>query len=345
MTVIAMIVSVGLLIPYFGWGVFTLRARYQFHEELHRSAEIATLLSVAVFFSIELSLMGRWMGDMPLFYAFAALGLTVSAAALYGPILVSVTSLLFVNVVLPDHDDGADQPQFGPAEALERAGDYEAALKEYMVIARIFPSDVSTALKTADTYVKLEQYEDAAKSLERGLRLITDEERSLRVTNRLAEMYTRHLESPNDARRVFESYLDTYPGSERADGIRTRLESLGFSVPTEPDPVPDTADAQGDTEESEELHEPVETQEEEESVIDFEMKVDIELEEVEDEDEDDDSALELELEEPEDEASEVNVKVDVETQAEDSDAGTPDEPDDAMELELDRSELPEDPSV
>ena len=215
-----------LLIPYFGWGIYTLRLRYRFHEDLAPALEGISLGVVALFYVCEVFLLKVSLGHMGVYLVFAILGLFVSGAALYGPMLISFLSRLLVDLIIPDERSKIHEPQYGLAEALERDGDYEAALGEYLVIARIFPKDAKVLVRVADNYAKLDRFEEAAQWFERAIKLLDLPEKSLAVTNRLCEIYSRQLDRPQDAVRVLEAYLDRFPEAEYAPAVRKRLERL-----------------------------------------------------------------------------------------------------------------------
>lgn len=220
------VLSAALLIPYFAWGLYTLRVRYRFHEELTVRTEAATLAAVAVILALELLLLRKSMTDLPVLFTFTALGLVVSATALYGPMLVSLASQLLVDMIIPAHPEDSDVPSFAPAEALERVGDHEGAVQEYLVMARIFPRDGATALRIGDNLAKLEKWEEAAEWFERGLSWVDDPERCLLVVNRLAEIHLRRLEQPGDATRILQLYIDRYPELDRTNSVRARLAKI-----------------------------------------------------------------------------------------------------------------------
>lgn len=236
MTTIFMILSVLLLLPYFAWGLYTLRVRYVYHDEFSKPAEAITVTSVLAFFILESYLLGTWMKDTTILYLFTVLGLVVSGVALYGPVLVSLASQVFVDMILPPSGDQVDEPQFAPAEALERVGDYEGAIEEYLVMMRIFPKEASIALHIANAYTELDRYEDSVEWFGRGLNLLSEPDRAWRVTNRLYDIYLRRLEQPGDALRILENFLEQFPDAERADVARARIERLST-----PDPVPSIA--------------------------------------------------------------------------------------------------------
>ncbi|MBI5091992.1 MAG: hypothetical protein HZB26_06050 [Candidatus Hydrogenedentes bacterium] len=224
--ILATIVSLVLLVPYFGWGIFTLRFRYRFHEELNPSIEAVTLLTVCVFYAFEWWLLRAWMASFPIYLIFAALGLLVSGAALYGPMFISLLSHILVDLVMPVGESDSLEPKYGPAESLERQGDYEGAIQEYYIIARIFPKDPTTPIRIADNFMKLGRTPEAAPWFERGLNLLSSPEKSLPITNRLCEIYLKHLDKPQEVPRLLSAYLDRYPNAEYADSVRERLKRL-----------------------------------------------------------------------------------------------------------------------
>lgn len=232
MYIASIVLSLALMVPFFGWGVYTLRIRYQYHEELHRAAEWITIGGVAAFFATEMSLLGSWMYDYsPGMFAGTGLALTVSTAALYGHIMVSLASSVFVDAVMPNMDPDSQHPQFGPAESLERVGDYDGALQEYLVTARIFPKDAETFVRIASCLVKLERYEEAANAFARGFTLTKAEEDALSIANRLHVLYKERLNRPAEAKRILEQFLDRYPLSPRSDSVIRRIRDKGTAAP------------------------------------------------------------------------------------------------------------------
>ena len=215
-----------LLFLYLGWGVYTLRLRFRFHEELRPAVEAVTLALVALFYSLEMYLLKAYLGPMHVYLVFAVLGLFVSGAALYGPMFISLSSRLLVDMVMPAERSQTHEPQYQFAEALERDSDYEGAIQEYKVIARVFPRDADALMRVAENYAKLSQIEEAAGWFERALKQLDSAEKSLAVTNRLCEMYHRTLDRAQDAERVLEAYLDKFPEAEYASSVRQRLERL-----------------------------------------------------------------------------------------------------------------------
>ena len=220
------------MIPFLAWGIYTLRVRFQFHEDFAPKVEAITLAFITVFLIVEFVLLRTWMVNSPVFYLFSIVGLVVSTAALYGAMLVSLASHLLVDLVTQAEPGDSDIPHYAPAEALEQIGDHEGALQEYLVIARIYPKDASATLRIANSLVKLTRYSEAAEFFEKGLDLLSDEERGLRITNRLSDIYHRQLNRPDDAVRVLENYLAKYPDSSRLEAVRKRLARIQDTGPT-----------------------------------------------------------------------------------------------------------------
>jgi tetratricopeptide (TPR) repeat protein len=215
-----------LLVPYIGWGIYTLRLRYVYREELETLWEGCTLAAVGLFCGVEILLLRSLAGDSVTYYLFAVLGIFTATAALYGPMLVSLAAHMTVEMIHPDRPHDDQQPDFGPAEALEEMGDWEGALKEYTVFARIFPKNPEPVLKMADMLVELAKPESAARMFERGLFLLNDEDREWRIINRLAGIYENQLDNPGEAIRVLGIHVDFYPESEIVVTIEQRIERL-----------------------------------------------------------------------------------------------------------------------
>lgn len=222
MSILSMIISLGLLIPFFGWGVYTLRARYQHHEEMHRFAEWGTVAAALTVFAVEMSLLRAWMTD-PWLYAGTALGLALAMVALYGHVMISVASSVFVEALMPNMDSVADTPQFGPAEALERMGEYDSALQEYLVIARIFPRDTETSIRIAKLLLKVDRVEESVKAYERAFNIAREEDQALGIANRLNDLYRDRLGAPDKGEAILKKFLKRYPQSKRTESVVRRM--------------------------------------------------------------------------------------------------------------------------
>lgn len=232
-----------LMVPYFAWGVYTLRVRFKLQAELAPKVASVTLIAVAIFLSFEMYVMGSFFSDEHIAHLFSVLGLILSAAALYGPMAVSLTTHFLTDMVHPSEIEDPDVPQFSAAEALEEVGNYEGAVEEYLVLTRIFPKDHSTLLRLADALTQLDRYEDSVEWFERGLVLLDDPERAVLVANRLVEIYLHRIDKPADAARVLRNYLEQHPGSDRIDSTRERLDRLLAEHPEIPEDITAQAEA------------------------------------------------------------------------------------------------------
>ncbi|GMW02488.1 MAG: hypothetical protein AMXMBFR84_36240 [Candidatus Hydrogenedentota bacterium] len=215
-----------LLIPYLCWGVYLLRFRLRHHLDFNRATETFTVAALLFFFLLQFSMLHQWLARSPALYLLASLGLIVSGVALYGPIVGSFVSHSLVELVMPGAHADVHEPRYGAGEAFERQSDFENAAREYMAVSRMFPKDATSPLRAADNLVKVERFEEAAEYFEIALGNSNSADQCLRITNRLADLYQRHLNQPADAVGVLEQYLADFPDTEFAESIRARLKRL-----------------------------------------------------------------------------------------------------------------------
>ncbi len=226
MSFLSNFIAIALIIPFVAWGIYILRLQLTYREELETTAKWATIAGVIIFFIIELSLLRVSLGTKSIVYFLTTLALILSTAALYGHLFVSIASQMAVDIIHPPQEHEPDAPDFAPAEALEEVGDYKGALNEYLVIARIFPNDPDPVLKIADTYIHLDDLDEAVRFFEKGLSAVASPDRAIRITNRLSGIYNKQLNRPEEAKRILEEYLDRFPDSEHGANIQTRIEKI-----------------------------------------------------------------------------------------------------------------------
>ena len=214
-----------------GWGIYGLDRRYRRDEEWPPWIEVLTLAAVVAVVAFELAQLREVMREQMLFYVFAVLGLFVSCVALYAHMAISLTSRLMVEMVVSGDDTVTDHPRFGPAEMLERQKDYEGALQEYLVIARIYPHHPAVHLRVAENLVRLSRPEEATVWLTRALRHVTTDEAALPVVSRLCEVYQYSLKNSDQARAALESFLRRFPDSRHVEEVKAHLERLGAPGP------------------------------------------------------------------------------------------------------------------
>jgi len=226
MDILAFVLVQLLLVPYVGWGCYLLVQRYRYHEEPPLIVEAVTIPLVLGFLMLEIFFLRAWLQASLVNYIFALLGLLVSFAALYGPVTISLISRLVVDFYVPEYNQSAATPRWGPVEALEEQGDFEDALQECYVIARIFPRDPNVHLHIADNHLRLQQPEEAAQSLQRALRHVNAPEENLYVLNQLCEVYQGRLNRPEAARQALAEYVQRFPTSEDVGSVQERIQAL-----------------------------------------------------------------------------------------------------------------------
>ena len=198
----------------------------RYREELEASIKWITVAGVIAFLTIELFILRKWMGDLSIYYMFTTLGLMLSTAALYGHLIVSIASQIAVDMIHPPDKHEAHIPDFAPAEALDEIGDYEGALNEYLVIGRIFPNEPDPILRLADAYMNLDDIDQALKYFLKGLSLINAPNRALRITNRIAGIYSRTLDLPEEAKKVLQSFVKRFPTADECSSVLRRLDAM-----------------------------------------------------------------------------------------------------------------------
>jgi tetratricopeptide (TPR) repeat protein len=219
------------LVPFFGWGVYSLQKRFRDHEEFSVVTEAVTVLLLLFFYAFEMAQLRSMMQGNALLHIFSLLGLIVFGAALYGHMIVSLTSRAIVGMLSPGDPDSPDQPRLGPAEMLERQHDFEGALREYLILARIYPKNPLIYGRIANTMMRLERPAEAVQWLHRALRFITNEDHYLSAASRLCDLYKNDLGDPGSARRVLQDFLDKFPETASRAAIESRMERIGQAAP------------------------------------------------------------------------------------------------------------------
>lgn len=232
--VLSQLVGIALLFPFFGWAIFLLRRRFQYYEENSMALEVLTAGALAVFLWIEAAVLKSALSDQIMLYLAALLGLCVSAFALYAHVLISLASRIVVDMVAPRGENAAYQPRFGPVDALERNEDYEGALQEYLVLARIYPRNYEVLSRTGRVQEILGENEEAVAWYLRARKRASRAEEALAAVNRLCVLYDTHLSQPEEADRLLAQFIKDYPDSLDHAIVVERLERRahrdGFSL-------------------------------------------------------------------------------------------------------------------
>jgi tetratricopeptide (TPR) repeat protein len=157
-------------------------------------------------------------------YLAALLGLGVSTFALYAHVLISLASRIVVDMVAPRGENAAYQPRFGPVDALERNEDYEGALQEYLVLARIYPRNYEVLSRTGRVQEILGDNEEAVAWYLRARKRASRAEEALAAVNRLCVLYDTHLGQSEEADRQLALFIKDYPDALDRDIVVERLE-------------------------------------------------------------------------------------------------------------------------
>lgn len=201
-----------------------LRRRFVYYEENSIQLEAGTIVALALFFWLEASVLRHALGHQTLLYFFAVLGLSVAAFALYAHVAISLASRLVVDLVVPGDESTMNQPRFGPVDALERSEDYEGALLEYLVLARIYPRNFEVLRRTGRIQELLENHTEAVTWYHRARKRAASSQEALTVTNRLCAIYDGALDEPASADEVLARFLEDYPDSPDRNLVIERLE-------------------------------------------------------------------------------------------------------------------------
>lgn len=221
---LAQLVGIALLFPFFGWAIFLLRRRFQYSEENSLALEVLTAGALAVFFWIESLILDYSFGNQKLLYLFAMLGLCVSTFALYAHVLISLASRILVDMVSPRGETAAYQPRFGPVDALEREEDYEGALQEYLVLARIYPRNFEVLSRTGRVQEILGDFEESVTWYLRARKRASGADEALLAVNHLCSLYDTKLSQPEQADQLLIQFLQDFPNSPDREIVVERLE-------------------------------------------------------------------------------------------------------------------------
>ena len=215
-----------LLIPFMALGIHALRRRFVYHDEWGMARQAVLLIYALITTAIEIETIRAEMREAPEYLIFASLGMLAATMALYGHIAVSFLSKLMVDMFLPGGEQAASQPRFGPAEALERLGDYQGALNEYYVLARIFPGRPEVMSRIAGALEALQSHEEAVYWLERALDAQDRPAEAASVLWRLLDLQEHRQARPDLAAEACASFLSRFPETAEAGAVRERQHHL-----------------------------------------------------------------------------------------------------------------------
>ncbi len=172
------------LIFLFGVGCYFLVLRFHRREEIPPLKEAGALGLALALGAMEMRFLREALERFPVYYVFSAIGVLVALSALYGHLVVSLISRALVEWVTSGSTDGLDRPLYGAAEACLRRGDYEGAVREYLVLARLHPADPAVFQRFGEALHLLGDRKRAMRAFLRAARLEKDPERAMLALRR-----------------------------------------------------------------------------------------------------------------------------------------------------------------
>ncbi|MGC8738590.1 MAG: hypothetical protein ACP5UA_08090 [Candidatus Hydrogenedens sp.] len=226
------IISILLLSFLFFWGVFLLYQKWIKNYDYPLWLDLLSLIIMFLVLAIELLQFKDWLQNYPLLYVLSALGLFITASALYSQSFISLLTLIFLSIIHPGEESSPDVPRFGPAEILERQNDWKGALNEYFVLARIYPHHPSVHLRIANAYIKMKQPEEALHWLKKSLQYLKKEEDTYLIIARYCDIAHDIGDIPS-AKEMIDYFLNQYPESTHSQSILERKKRMKVDSPKE----------------------------------------------------------------------------------------------------------------
>ena len=237
---IPIIVETVLLVPFFGWGVYTVYLRFHKRAESTLIGDGVTTLVLIVYIAFQVHYLGAWGRAYPLEYIFSILGLLVSSAALYGHVVLALVNHVFMDIISPQGGGDDTEPRWGAAEARERIGDYEGALAEYFKLTKKHPHHVLLHVRIAETLSALGRHAQAVPYFRMALDRADSPQRQLAIINRLCDLHTGPLNEPEKAGGCLNEFIEKNPRGPQSEAARRRLERLELEWEEPPQPPLDT---------------------------------------------------------------------------------------------------------
>lgn len=201
------------MIVFVAFGVWSLQQRFRRYEEWALRTQVVVLLAVFAFYTLEIKALRLLLVGEPVYFMFALLGLAAAGFALYGHILVSFLSRLMVEVVVPDNPAHYGVPRLGPAEILEHEEDWEGALNEYYVLARVYPNNALIYGRIANNLLRLERHGEAVRWLERSIEATEHPRDALVLLRRLWDTHAQ-LGEHQQAKEAVLAFTRRFPDFE-----------------------------------------------------------------------------------------------------------------------------------
>ena len=208
-------------------GVISFKAQITDSADTEPSAGCAGLLLLAAAFIAILVLATREFGHNPRTLLFVVLPIGAIVAALYSPFITSVFSSFFERVLFPS--GGGEIKRHDIAQKLTSEGRYSEAVAEYQKAIEADPEDVNARVLIADVYCRMDQYEQAARTLLEALEQDLPAEKWCPIANRLADIFVQKMSEPHEAVQVLKRILEKYPKTKSARYARERIARISGS--------------------------------------------------------------------------------------------------------------------
>ncbi len=214
-TILAVVVAVGAL---------SFKAQITGSADTEPGAGCAGLVLLAVAFFAILGLATQEFGHNPRTLLFVVLLIGAVVATLYSPFIASVFSSFFERVLFPP--GGGEIKSYDIAEKFASQGLYSEAIAEYEKAIEEDPEDVNARLFLADVYCKMDQYEQAARTLLETLEHDLPAEKWCHIANRLADILVQKTGAPDEAVRILTRIVEKYPRTKFARYAQERIERI-----------------------------------------------------------------------------------------------------------------------
>lgn len=233
------IVETLMIVPFFGWGVYTVYLRFNRRVDPSILRDGLTCLAVVLFLAFQVDYLGMWIRGYRVEYMLAVLGLFIATAALYGHVFYGLITQVLMDVAHPTRDDESE-PRWGAAEARERVDDFTGALAEYFKLLRTHPRHVLLNVRIADALVQLNRPQEAPPYLRMAIDAASTPDRELAAVNRLCDLYDGVLNESEKAERCLRDFMERNPRTKQFDVAQRRLERIELELEALPEPPLDS---------------------------------------------------------------------------------------------------------
>lgn len=173
----------------------------------------------------------KWL-DRTTFNPFLMLALLFFLPMLEGPLVFDLVS----QALTPDPSRGMKLLKaYSAAEGKLSQNDLNGAIAEYEKVLAKDPKDTTARLRLADLYLQKKDYLKAAATYETLLAHTRKASKGSRceTLTTLSEIYAKHLDDTERARKCLQTIIEKYPNTKYADFAAERMNSLPKSAKKE----------------------------------------------------------------------------------------------------------------